>query len=155
MFESGGLEIQDSCAAGRRCNASKHRSVGTLKCELVRAIVAGNRALDHMTWERTKNILAPRLRSLSVAFSPDLVEDETVLDSSDSTIHFYRSWPLPNLRRLEAYNLVPVPFIAPSLTSLSIELRHTKMMKTNDHIASVICSIYSLPGRPQFTSRWT
>lgn len=41
----------------------------------------------------------------------------------DNAIHFYRTWTLPNLRSLEAYNFVPIPFIVPSLTSLSIEFQ--------------------------------
>lgn len=72
--------------------------------------------------ERTKGIHAPRLRSLSIDFNCDFPHGEGIPDRLDSAIHFYRTWTLPNLRHLQADNFVPIPFIAPSLTSISIEL---------------------------------
>lgn len=73
--------------------------------------------------ERTKNIHISRLRSLSLNLPEGFPTDEGVLDESDSAIHFYRTWSLPSLRHLQVINFAPVPFAAPSLTSLSFILR--------------------------------
>lgn len=75
--------------------------------------------------ERLKNIHLPKLRSLSIAFPDEFEDDESDVDPVDdpnSVVHFYRSWSLPKLHDLHIERFIPVSFVTPALSSLTLSL---------------------------------
>ena len=94
--------------------------------------------------ERLSHLELPRLRVMRYEVSTGFKFMDSI-NSLDSFLHYYNTFTLPNLRRLEIANFIPVPFSAPALTSVRIELWNENADVLNfDNLVRFLSSIPKL-----------